>query len=234
MLTSAGVALAQVMPPIPLPRPGGAIPPAAAPPGAAAPAVPAAAAAPLTPEQQQQRHFQILREISTVFNGIRSLSGDFVQIGPFGDQTEGTFMMQKPGRVRFHYDPPVQVDVISDGNTVLVDDRGARSQNLYPLAATPLKHLLANQIDLTDGRLVQTIQEEADLIALGLRDNTVTEGHITLIFDIRTYELKQWVVTDAQGYDTSVAIYNVEIGAAIDPAYFSVSRVVPIPQPLRR
>jgi outer membrane lipoprotein-sorting protein len=187
-----------------------------------------APAAALTPEQQQQRYFQILQQISAVFNGIRSMRGDFVQISPFGDQSEGTFMIQKPGRVRFHYDPPVEVDLISDGSSVLVQDRTAGTENLYPLSATPLKHLLANQIDLTDGRLVKTITEDGDLIALGITDIGVTEGELTLIFDTRTFELKQWIVTDAQGYDTSVAIYNVQNGAAVDPALFSVARVVPM------
>lgn len=219
-LAVSSVAIAQVTSPVPLPRPGAAAPT----PGAPAPAPTAS----LTPEQQQQRHFQILQQISTVFNAVRSMRGDFVQISPFGDQTEGTFMLQKPGRVRFHYDPPVQVDLISDGSSVLVQDRTARTENLYPLSATPLKHLLANQIDLTDGRLVKTIKEDGDLIALGISDIGVTEGELTLIFDTRTFELKQWVVTDAQGYDTSVAIYNVQNGAAVDPAYFSVSRVLPM------
>lgn len=220
-LTASSVALAQISPPVPAPRPGGSVAQSAAPAGPGP-------AAGLTPEQQQQRYYQILQQISAVFNNVRSMTGDFTQISPFGDQTRGRFMLQKPGRVRFHYDPPVQVDLISDGSSVLVQDRTAGTQNLYPLSATPLKHLLANQIDLTDGRLVKTITEDGTLIALGISDIGVTEGQLTLIFDTRTYELRQWVVTDAQGYDTSVQISNVQNGTAIDPAYFSVARVVPM------
>ena len=52
-----------------------------------------------------------------------------------------------------------------------------------------------------------------------IEKSALVDGKLTLIFDRKTYELKQWIVTDAQGLNTSVAIYNITTGKPQDPAF---------------
>uniref|UniRef100_UPI003F9DDE77 LolA family protein n=1 Tax=Mycobacterium sp. TaxID=1785 RepID=UPI003F9DDE77 len=56
----------------------------------------------------------LLDRISMYLSSIQTMVGNFVQIGPDGGRTEGTFYLQKPGRVRFEYNPPSPIDIISD------------------------------------------------------------------------------------------------------------------------
>ena len=86
--------------------------------------------------------------------------GNFVQIGPDGGRTEGTFYIQKPGRVRFEYNPPSPIDIIADGSSVVVRDRKLATQDLYPLSQTPLRYLLADRIDLL---------RDADVVSVTVR-----------------------------------------------------------------
>ena len=90
----------------------------------------------------------LLDRISMYLSSIQTMEGHFVQIGPDGGRTEGNFYIQKPGRVRFAYDPPSPIDIIADGSTVVVRDRKLATQDLYPLSQTPLRYLLADRIDL--------------------------------------------------------------------------------------
>ena len=54
---------------------------------------------------------------------------------------------------------------------------------------------------------------EPDLIAIVIVEKSkLVNGKLTLVFDRHSYELKQWIVTDAQGLNTSVAVYNVTTG----------------------
>ena len=53
-------------------------------------------------------------------------------------------------------------------------------------------------------------------------DSTFGSGKLTLIFDAKSTELKQWTVTDAQGYDTSVAIYNTTVNGPTNPKLFVI------------
>ncbi|MBN8993852.1 MAG: outer-membrane lipoprotein carrier protein LolA [Rhizobiales bacterium] len=152
------------------------------------------------------------------------MQGQFIQFGPHGEQSEGVFYIQRPGKIRFHYSPPVRLDVISDGRQVAVRDMRAMTQDLYPLSKTPLRYLLAENIDLTSDRLVRQVRQERDLIAVVIVEKTAfTDGKLTLVFDPKTYELKQWIITDAQGLNTSVAIYNATTGKAVDPKLFRIT-----------
>jgi len=166
---------------------------------------------------------EALKRINSYFDGIRRMQGEFIQFGPNGEQSEGVFFIERPGKIRFHYKPPVKMDVIADGNQVAIQDRAMMTQDLYPLSKTPLRYLLSDRIDLTSASIVREVIEEPDLITLVLvQESAFGDGALRLIFDAKTYELKQWVVTDAQGLDTSVAIYNVETGKKADPDYFKI------------
>jgi outer membrane lipoprotein-sorting protein len=172
-----------------------------------------------SPEQQQ-----VLAEVSTSLNSFRTMEGQFIQFGPHGEQSEGVFFISRPGKIRFHYRPPVKLDVISDGHNVAVRDNRAMTQDFYPLSKTPLRYLLADQIDLTSDRLVSEIREEPDLLAVVIVERSAfVDGKLTLVFDRKSHDLKQWIVTDAQGLNTSVAIYNVSVGKQPDPGLFTIT-----------
>jgi outer membrane lipoprotein-sorting protein len=183
------------------------------------PAFKASANSRFTPEQQEA-----LATISDYFNGFRTMEGQFIQFGPNGEQSEGVFFISKPGKIRFHYRPPVKLDVIADGRTVAVRDNRTMTQDYYPLSKTPLRYLLADHVDLTSDKVVSDVREEPDLIAIVIVEKTAfVDGKLTLIFDRRTFELRQWIVTDAQGLNTSVAIYNVATGKQPDPGLFKIT-----------
>ena len=174
---------------------------------------------PFTPEQQAA-----LANINAYFNSFSLMEGQFIQFGPSGEQSEGVFFLSRPGKIRFHYRPPSRLDVISDGSSVAIKDGKTNTQDLYPLSKTPLRYLLGRQIDLTSSRIVSAIQEEQDLIALVIVEKSaLVEGKLTLIFDKKTYALRRWVVTDAQGLNTSVDIFNITTGKAQDPNLFRIS-----------
>jgi len=173
---------------------------------------------PFTHEQQIA-----LANISAYFNSFRLMEGEFIQFGPGGEQSEGVFFLNRPGKIRFHFRPPTRLDIIADGSTVAIRDGKARTQDMYPLSQTPLRYLLTDRIDLTSPALVNAIREEADLISVVIVERSaLVDGQLTLIFDRKTYELRQWVVTDAQGLNTSVAIFNTTTGKPQDPNYFRI------------
>lgn len=176
------------------------------------------AASALTSDEQQK-----LSQVNTYFNSVKTMNGDFIQFGPDGGQSEGKFYIARPGKVRFYYNPPAKLDIISDGKSVSVKDRKMATQDIWPLSQTPLRFLLADNIDLQKDANVTNVLVEPDLITVTLTDQTTfNSGILTLIFDAKTYELKQWTVTDAQGYDTTVAVYNVVANGPTNKDLFKI------------
>lgn len=165
--------------------------------------------------------------VSRYFNGIETMNGEFLQIGPNGEQAEGQFFMEKPGKIRFHYAEPVFLDIISDGRSVAIRDRKLATQDTYPLSKTPLKFLLSKNIDLTSDDRVTSVLADSDFVTIELTEkNMFGKGKITLYFDSDDYTLKQWVVTDAQGLNTSVTIFNVETGRPQAKRLFQIDRMI--------
>ena len=160
--------------------------------------------------------------IADHFSGVTTMQGEFVQFGPRGEQTGGKFFISRPGKIRFNYDAPSPMRVIADGKSVVIGNQKMKTWDIYPLSKTPLKLLLSDKIDLT-GKMVRDVKEEADLTTIVLGDRTVFgDATITLMFDPKTYDLRQWTITDNQGKDTSVMIFNVKTGMQFDDRVFRV------------
>ncbi|MCT8988742.1 outer membrane lipoprotein carrier protein LolA [Chelativorans sp. SCAU2101] len=163
-----------------------------------------------------------VQRIADHFSNVRTMTGEFVQFGPRGEQTGGKFYIERPGKIRFDYEPPARFRVISDGTTVVVENRKMNTADIYPLSKTPLKLLLGERIDLSAAN-VQSVSEEEDLTTVRLVDRQLgVNSTITMMFDSETYDLRQWTITDAQGKDTTVMLFNVQQGVTFDPSVFAI------------
>jgi outer membrane lipoprotein-sorting protein len=158
-------------------------------------------------------------------SSIQTMEGNFVQVGPDGGRTEGNFYIQKPGRVRFAYNPPSPIDIIADGSSVVVRDRKLATQDLYPLSQTPLRYLLADRIDLLHDTDVVSVSSDDTFATVVIEQKQVLIGtaRLMLMFDAKNLTLKQWTVTDPQGFDTTVAVYNLDSTKKPDPNLFVIN-----------
>ena len=175
-----------------------------------------------TAAAQSARVSDTVKRIADHFSSIRTMSGEFVQFGPKGEQTGGKFFIQRPGKIRFNYESPSAYRVTADGNSVSIENRKLKTLDIYPLSKTPLKLLLDERIDLTGGK-VASVKEDADMTTIKLADKSIFgNSNITMMFDPKTNELRQWTITDAKGKDTTVMIFNVRNGVSLDPKMFVI------------
>ncbi len=182
-----------------------------------------AIAAPPGPPTQKQT----LSKVNTYFNGIRTLVGNFTQVGPDGSKADGKFFLQKPGKVRFYYQRPSTTDIIADGKSLVVRDRKLATQDVYPLNQTPLKFLLDNNLDLARDSKVVAVYEEPGLVSVALEEETTFGGkaRVLIVFgtkDQKNFELKQWTITDPQGLDTTIALSELDAATRPDEKLFAV------------
>ena len=178
---------------------------------------------PPSPFDAKQR--ALLDRISNYLSSVQTMVGKFVQVGPDGGRTEGTFYMQKPGRVRFQYNPPSPIDIVSDGSSVVVRDRKLATQDLYPLSQTPLRYLLAERIDLLRDTDVVSVGADDSFATVVIEQKQLFVGtdRLMIMFDAKDLTLKQWTVTDPQGFDTTVAVYNLDSTKKPDPNLFVIN-----------
>jgi outer membrane lipoprotein-sorting protein len=166
-----------------------------------------------------------LARVNAYLNGVSFLVGDFVQVGPDGSRTEGNFYLQKPGKIRFEYNPPSPVELIANGSAVAVRDRKLATQDIYPLSQTPLRFLLAEKMDLLRDANVVGVSQDDLFISVVIEEKTAFTGthRLMIMFGVQDNQLKQWTITDPQGYDTTIAIYNLDTSRRPDPRLFVIN-----------
>jgi outer membrane lipoprotein-sorting protein len=168
---------------------------------------------------------QLLDRVNMYLMSVTTLVGDFVQVGPDGRKARGKLYLQKPGRIRFEYDAPSPIELVADGSSLVVRDRKLATQDLYPLSQTPLRFLLADRIDLLRDTNVISVQADDLFVSVVIEERHTLGGthRLMLMFDAKDLQLKQWTITDPQGYDTTVAVYNLDSSKKLDPAMFKIN-----------
>src|SRR6202158_2314010 len=163
-------------------------------------------------------------KVSAYLSSLQTLTGKFVQVAPDGSKTKGDFYIQKPGKVRFEYDDPSPIDIIADGSSVAVRDRKLATQDIYPLSQTPLRYLLSDRIDLLKDTNVVSVMADDLFISITIEEKQALIGtsRLMLMIGAKDGQLKQWTVTDPQGYDTTVAVYNLDTSRKVDPGLFKI------------
>ena len=163
-------------------------------------------------------------KVSAYLSSIQQLVGDFVQVGPDGSRVRGEFYIQKPGKVRFDYEPPSRIEIIADGQSVVVRDRKLATQDLYPLSQTPLRYLLSDRIDLLKETNIVGVRADDTFVTITIEETQPLVGtsRLMMMVGAKDFKLKQWTITDPQGYDTTVAVSNLDNSKRPDPSLFKI------------
>lgn len=181
-------------------------------------AAPAPAAPTLSPDE-------VVAKANEYFNSAGTMQADFTQIGGDGRRTDGKLFVDRPGRMRFTYAPPATLEVIADGTSVAVIDRKLHTQDLYFIAQTPLKFLLKDHINLGEDARILDVTSDRNDASIVIEDQQTFGGtsRIRLTFSIEPFALRQWTITDPQGYETMVSLADLDLASKPDPALFRIS-----------
>jgi outer membrane lipoprotein-sorting protein len=173
-------------------------------------------AAPLTPQDQAD-----LKRVETYLDGIKTMQAVFQQTNPDGSSADGEVYLSRPGKMRFEYQPPVQMFIVSDGNYVAVDDLELKNVQFYPVDSTPVWFLLREAIKLSGDVTVTRFERgPKSLRVTCVQTKDPGNGAITLVFQDDPLVLKQWIVLDPQQRQTTVALIDPQQGVQLKPEMF--------------
>jgi outer membrane lipoprotein-sorting protein len=182
------------------------------------------APAPLTAADQT-----LVSQVQAYLNSQTALTANFLQVAADGSTRTGKAWLQRPGKMRFEYDPPdPQLLVAGYGLLVYHDPQLDQTTNI-PLGSTPLGILLDQHVVLSGAVTVtKVIQQPGELDLTVIRTGKAAEGSLTLVFGTDPLELRQWVVNDAQGRQTRVSLYDVSPSGPFPNSLFQYNAPPPI------
>lgn len=172
--------------------------------------------------QLTQDEVQLIQEINTHNSGIRTMVGRFLQVDTQGQRIEGTFFLERPGKILFRYNPPSYEQIISVGRGFYVVDRREQTQYAYPQDKVPLRQFLDSEIDLFKANIV-AVEHSADYFTVTLQDDTPAGiVRVSLIFDRDNKDLRQWTLVEPSGSELTFSLYDVEKDVEIPRSFFYI------------
>lgn len=165
-----------------------------------------------------------LGEISNYLNRLQTAKGEFTQINGDGSISTGTIYIKRPGKVRFEYNPPETALVIAGSNTVVIyDGKSNQAPESYPLNRTPLSIILARDVNLGAANMVTGHSFDGTATVVTAQDPKNPEyGNIQMKFTANPVELRQWIINDGNGSQTTVVLGDLQRGGNLPNRLFDV------------
>ena len=176
-----------------------------------------------SPKAFAQKASDVL-EIENYLNNIKTLHASFVQTTSNGNTSEGKIYIAKPNKIRMEYNDPVNVSIVGDGNFIVYHDKELDQVTHIDYDDVPASLILANDIKI-DGKKIKITDfyKDSGTTEAVVEYEVNGETHpITLVFNNNPFELKQWKITDPQGIEISVFLYNMEQDKDLDETLFTV------------
>lgn len=178
-------------------------------------------ARPASPAKLSEQDRADVQRIERYLNDIRTLSSPFLQVAHDGKQARGSFALARPGKIRIDYGEPRGLLVVGGGGSMVVYDRQLKQANYIGFDQTPIGLLVRDNIRLSGDVTVTKFERAPNALRVTLsRTSDADAGRVTLVFDDKPLQLKQWTIVDAQGVETRVSLLDPQLGAALDPKMF--------------
>ena len=165
---------------------------------------------------------EIISKIENYFNNINTLQAEFIQIDHYGNSKSGVLRMAKPGKIRFEYDKPSSIIIISDGQYIIFFDKKLGQINRIPKNKIPIKFLIDDKFSFKKNKiLIKNLNYDGNVISITIKDNkNHFSGDLTLLFEDKPLVLRQWIIQDSQGFTTKVSLQEISTDIVINDTYF--------------
>jgi len=172
-------------------------------------------------EAKIAKNQKTIERVENYLSGLTTIVSDFTQAAPDGTLTSGKFYMQRPGKMRWQYNPPTPILMVSNGSELVYYDYELEQVNNIPLDSTLIGFLAQDKISFDGmvGITELTVEQGAIRINLVQRE-TPDNGQLMLEFSDHPLQLRNMVVTDSTRQVTSVSLNNARFGLKLDQKLF--------------
>jgi outer membrane lipoprotein-sorting protein len=165
----------------------------------------------------------VIDRVSKAFTDVKTAQGKFTQVDPQGVTSTGDFFISRPGKVRFDYDKPELMHIVSDGTTVSIEEPKRKAYDAVPLSSTPLHLFLRSNVDLKrDGSVTKVTTSNGSHFVTLVDKSGEAEGRMILEFRASDFELLGWRAIDGSDAETRVRLSDTKRNVSLKPSLFVV------------
>jgi outer membrane lipoprotein-sorting protein len=162
-----------------------------------------------------------IARVEAYLNSIHTMQAKFAQVADNGGLAKGTIYLQRPGKMRVEYDPPVPDIIVATGKMLIHYDGELDQPSYLPQTSSPAAFLLRDQIKLAgDVSVTKVARNGNQLLVDVIETGSAEKGGLHLVFTDNPLQLRQWTVLDAAGKRTEVTLIDPKFNIPIDPVKF--------------
>jgi len=166
-------------------------------------------------------HQKTIDRIQEYLTGLTTIVSDFTQVAPDGSLTSGKFFLGRPGKMRWQYNPPTPILMVSNGDEMIYYDYELEQLSHIPLDQTLIGFLAQNPISFDKTVGLTGFSQSADVIRISLAQlGKPEDGELTLEFSDKPLAIRNMVIRDAQHQVTTVSLNNAQFDVKLNPKLF--------------
>lgn len=173
------------------------------------------------PASELSRNRAMIEKLEAYLSGISTIVSEFTQVAPDGTLTSGKFYLQRPGKMRWQYNPPTPILMVANGSELVYYDYELDQISHIPLDSTLIGFLAQDKISF--GGIVGVTGFErtpgAVRVSVSQRERPA-DGELTLEFAENPLTLRNMVVRDATGQVTTVSLNDARFDVPLDKELF--------------
>ena len=167
----------------------------------------------------------VLTQVEAFFDEISTLRARFVQQNPDGSFYTGTFYLDRPGRMRLEYDPPVPYLYVSSGTWLTFWDAELEQRSDTLIGSTLADYFIREDVSLSGDITVTGVRQQGGLIEVSIaQTEDPGAGQLVMVFSGPPLRLESWVIFDPQGRTTAVTLTDQQRGLPLDRSLFTAPR----------
>lgn len=167
-----------------------------------------------------------LEKIEKYLNNINSLAANFTQTTHLGEQSEGMFYLQKPGKLRWEYYGPEPLIIVVSGKTVTHYDVELDEISYLRVENKLASFLTQENIRFDDKDIIiNKINKSKDYIAITISDlENEYINNVTLQFSLKKLSIDSIITSDMAGNSSVVYFKSIEYDKPLDKKLFLLSK----------
>ncbi|HYB11036.1 MAG TPA: outer membrane lipoprotein carrier protein LolA [Alphaproteobacteria bacterium] len=169
--------------------------------------------------------------VEDYLNSIHTVAARFLQTTSDGNVAQGSFYLERPGKMRVQYDPPDPLFMVASGLYLSVYDPQLKQTSNLPIESTPAYFLLKDKIALDKDVTVSKVERGGDTLRLSVHETGhPDEGRLILVFSDKPLQLRKWTVFDRDGKQIEVSLIDAQFDGKLDPNLFKFVDPTPTKQ----
>lgn len=165
---------------------------------------------------------ETLARVEKYLNDQRTITADFKQESPDGSSAQGKMYLERPGKMRWQYEPPMPVLMVANGQNFIYYDSELDQLSYLPIDESLAAFITRKNVSFEDPavRVINFREGSGSIRFTILQAKRPEDGRMTLEFSDNPLKLTGMELVDSTEQVTKISLSNLSYNTSLEPKLF--------------